>query len=77
MSVCPSHDFDAPVMADVCMCAVSSEVENGIEKRHRRTGRSPADLQLCLDTELEASESRKRDTSMRYPVATDCFVNSV
>lgn len=42
-----------------------SEVENGIERRHRRAGRSPADLQLCLDPESEASESRKRAASMR------------
>lgn len=75
--VCPWHDFDVPVVADLCTCAVSSEVENGIERRHRRTARSPAGLQLCLDTESEASESRKRDTSMRYRVAADCFVNSV
>lgn len=54
-----------PVMVGVCMCAISCEVENGIERRHRRAGRSPADLQLCLDAESEASESRKRDASMR------------
>ncbi|XP_042252099.1 GRAM domain-containing protein 2B-like [Thunnus maccoyii] len=41
------------------------EVENGGERRQRRRGRSPADLQLCLDTESDPSESRKKPASMR------------
>lgn len=43
----------------------ASELENGGERRHRRRGRSPADLQLLFDTEPEASESRKKPAVMR------------
>ncbi|XP_040915570.1 GRAM domain-containing protein 2B-like [Toxotes jaculatrix] len=43
----------------------TSEAENGGERRQRRRGRSPADLQLCLDTESDPSESRKKPASMR------------
>lgn len=42
-----------------------SEVENGGERRQRRRGGSPADLQLCLDTETEPSGSRKKPASKR------------
>ncbi|KAM8744126.1 GRAM domain-containing protein 2B-like [Acanthopagrus schlegelii] len=41
------------------------EAENGGERRQRRSGRSPADLHLCLDAESEPSESRKKPASMR------------
>lgn len=47
-------------------CVYRSELENGGERRHRRRGRSPADLQLLFDTEPEASESRKKPAVMRY-----------
>lgn len=43
----------------------TSEVENGGERMQRRSGRSPADLQLCLDTESDLSESRKKPGSRR------------
>ncbi|XP_071322222.1 GRAM domain-containing protein 2B-like isoform X1 [Trachinotus anak] len=43
----------------------TSVVENGGERRQRRRGRSPADLQLCLDTESDPSESRKKPASKR------------
>ncbi|XP_045923629.1 GRAM domain-containing protein 2B-like isoform X2 [Micropterus dolomieu] len=43
----------------------TSEVENGGERRQRRRGGSPADLQLCLDTETEPSGSRKKPASKR------------
>lgn len=42
-----------------------SEVENGLERKHRRRGRSPTDLQLCLDTESEPTESRKKPAVLR------------
>ncbi|KAM9338492.1 GRAM domain-containing protein 2B [Symphorus nematophorus] len=45
------------------------ELENGGERRQRRPARSPADLQLCLDTESEPSESRKKPASMRLKPA--------
>ncbi|KAE8285331.1 GRAM domain-containing protein 2B HCV NS3-transactivated protein 2 [Larimichthys crocea] len=43
----------------------TSEVENGGEKKQKRPGRSPADLHLCLDTELDTSEGRRKPASMR------------
>nr|XP_046231261.1 GRAM domain-containing protein 2B-like [Scatophagus argus] len=43
----------------------TSEVENGGDRRHRRPGRSPADLQLCLDAEADLTECRRKPTSMR------------
>nr|XP_019937218.1 PREDICTED: GRAM domain-containing protein 3 isoform X4 [Paralichthys olivaceus] len=42
-----------------------SEVENGGERRDRRRGRLPADLQLCVDTESDPSESRRKPASLR------------
>uniref|UniRef100_UPI0037E7FB76 GRAM domain-containing protein 2B-like isoform X1 n=1 Tax=Semicossyphus pulcher TaxID=241346 RepID=UPI0037E7FB76 len=42
-----------------------SEGENGGEKKQGRQGGSPAGLQLCLDTESETSESRKKAAGMR------------
>ncbi|XP_035524370.1 GRAM domain-containing protein 2B-like [Morone saxatilis] len=46
----------------------TSEVENGGERRQRWPGRSPADLHLCLDTELDPSESRKKPSLRLKPV---------
>lgn len=47
----------------VLLCDVfRSEVEHGGE---RRPARSPADLQLGLDTESEPPESRRRPAGMR------------
>lgn len=43
----------------------TSEVENGSERTQRRRGLSPADLQLCLDTESEPPENRKKPTGLR------------
>ncbi|XP_031173561.1 GRAM domain-containing protein 2B-like [Sander lucioperca] len=43
----------------------TSEVDHGAEWRPRRHGGSPADLQLCLDTETDPSESRKKPASVR------------
>ncbi|XP_034752673.1 GRAM domain-containing protein 2B-like isoform X1 [Etheostoma cragini] len=43
----------------------TSAVDHGAEGRLRRHGGSPADLQLCLDTETDPSESRKKPASMR------------
>lgn len=42
-----------------------SEGENGGEKRAGRRGGSPAGLQLCLDTESEPPESRRKPAAMR------------
>ena len=50
------------LLCDVFRC----EAENGGERRQRRSGRSPADLHLCLDAESEPSESRKKPASMRW-----------
>ncbi|KAM3874147.1 GRAM domain-containing protein 2B-like [Diretmus argenteus] len=38
----------------------TSEAENGGEDRQRRGGRSPGDLQVCVDTESDLSESRRK-----------------
>ncbi|XP_051269548.1 GRAM domain-containing protein 2B isoform X2 [Dicentrarchus labrax] len=46
----------------------TSEVENGGERRQRWPGRSPADLHLCLDTESDPSESRKKPSLRLKPV---------
>ncbi|GAA6219221.1 GRAM domain-containing protein 3-like isoform X1 [Lates japonicus] len=43
----------------------TSEAENGGERGQGRRGRSPAHLHLCLDTESDPSESRKKPASMR------------
>ncbi|XP_018549812.1 GRAM domain-containing protein 2B isoform X2 [Lates calcarifer] len=43
----------------------TSEAENGGERGQRRRGRSPTHLHLCLDTESDPSESRKKAASMR------------
>ncbi|KAF1377798.1 hypothetical protein PFLUV_G00204480 [Perca fluviatilis] len=43
----------------------TSEVDHGAEWRPRRHGGSPTDLQLCLDTETDPSESRKKPASVR------------
>ncbi|XP_040012538.1 GRAM domain-containing protein 2B-like isoform X2 [Xiphias gladius] len=43
----------------------TSEAEHGGEGRHRRRGRSPSDLRLCLDAESDPSESRKKPASLR------------
>ncbi|KAM6902984.1 GRAM domain-containing protein 2B-like [Xenentodon cancila] len=43
----------------------TSEVDHGGERRQRRRGRTPADLRLLLDVELDPSESRKKPASMR------------
>lgn len=42
------------------------EVENGGEKRQRRRGRLPTDLQLLLDSEPGTSESRKKTAAMKF-----------
>lgn len=47
----------------------TSEVDNGGERRQRRRGRSPADLQLCLDAESDPSDTRKKPASMRLKPA--------
>ncbi|KAK2888045.1 GRAM domain-containing protein 2B-like [Channa argus] len=47
----------------------TSEVENGGQRRPRRRVWSPADLQLCLDTESDPSESKKKPPSMRLKPA--------
>lgn len=41
------------------------EVDNGGEERHRKRGRSSADLQLCLEPVSDHSESRKKPAGMR------------
>ncbi|XP_028457514.1 GRAM domain-containing protein 2B isoform X2 [Perca flavescens] len=43
----------------------TSDVDHGAEWRPRRHGGSPPDLQLCLDTETDPSESRKKPASVR------------
>ncbi|XP_030598605.1 GRAM domain-containing protein 2B-like isoform X3 [Archocentrus centrarchus] len=41
------------------------EVDNGGEERHRKRGRSSADLQLCLEPVSDHSESRKKPAGIR------------
>ncbi|KAA8584338.1 hypothetical protein FQN60_008123 [Etheostoma spectabile] len=43
----------------------TSGVDHGAEGRPRRHGGSPADPQLCPDTETDPSESRKKPASLR------------
>ncbi|XP_028319463.1 GRAM domain-containing protein 2B-like isoform X2 [Gouania willdenowi] len=43
----------------------TSEVDHGLGGRQRPTTRSPADLQLCVDTESDPSDSRRRAASSR------------
>ena len=57
-----THRGISVLSCDVFRC----EAENGGERRQRRSGRSPADLHLCLDAESELSESRKKPASMRW-----------
>ncbi|KAM3599486.1 uncharacterized protein V6R79_006683 [Siganus canaliculatus] len=47
----------------------TSEVENGAERRQRRSGRPPADLQLGLDSELDPLESKKKSATARLKPA--------
>ncbi|XP_068562635.1 GRAM domain-containing protein 2B-like isoform X3 [Cebidichthys violaceus] len=42
-----------------------SEVDHGGGRRHMRRGGSPADLQLCLDSEADHSESKRKAAGMR------------
>lgn len=44
---------------------LTSEAEHGGERRQRRRGGSPADPLLCLDSETDPSESKRKPTGMR------------
>lgn len=44
----------------------TSQVENGGERRQRRTGQSPADLQLLLDSVPRPLESKSKTSGIRF-----------
>ncbi|TNM92183.1 GRAM domain-containing protein 2B-like [Takifugu flavidus] len=46
----------------------TSDLENGSERRQKRPGRPP-DLQLCLDTESEPADGRKKTNGLRLKPA--------
>uniref|UniRef100_A0AAX7TLZ5 GRAM domain-containing protein n=1 Tax=Astatotilapia calliptera TaxID=8154 RepID=A0AAX7TLZ5_ASTCA len=57
----------------------TSEVDNGGEGRQRKHGRSPGDLQLCLETASDQSKSRRKPLGVRLkpveqlsPVLSPC-----
>ncbi|XP_026028958.1 GRAM domain-containing protein 2B-like isoform X3 [Astatotilapia calliptera] len=46
----------------------TSEVDNGGEGRQRKHGRSPGDLQLCLETASDQSKSRRKPLGVRWTI---------